>query len=345
MTLEGAAITSDLSGRVIFANSAAEHLTGFSFKEARDQTVSRVFNIVDAQSRVPAANPVTLCLASGQIFTAANATLLISRDGQEYSVEYSAIPIHKGNGDVESVVIVFQDVTRRKKIDQFRNDLVSTISHEMRAPLASIHGSLRLVLGTLANDLPDKANQLLKIAQRNSDRLSFLVNDILDMERISQDEYASFKFVKSDPVPVIRNVVCANSLIFENRSISVDLVVPNEEISIWVDVDRFDQVLTNLISNAAKFSPRGGEVQIVTEALEAKLRVSVIDQGPGIPLAFSEELFQPFSQADPSSGRDFEGVGLGLYIAKQIVEKMGGQIGFLSAPGKATTFWVEFDFA
>lgn len=235
---------------------------------------------------------------------------------------------------------IVRDITERKQAEQMKNEFVSTVSHELRTPLTSIKGSLGLIRAGAAGDMPDKLLGMLDIAYNNSDRLIRLINDILDMEKISAGKM-DFNLAPLDLNELIEESVLANKGYGEDRDVGFKVTETIDDATASGDHDRLMQVMANLLSNAAKFSPAGDCVDICLTRVDGKLRVSVIDHGPGISEAFQKQIFEKFSQADSSDTRRKGGTGLGLSISKAIVEQHGGEIGFETVPDEGTTFYFE----
>lgn len=233
---------------------------------------------------------------------------------------------------------IVRDITERKRIEQMQKEFVSTVSHELRTPLTSISGSLGLVLGGVTGELPEKAKELLKIANNNSERLIHLINDILDIEKMSAGKM-QFDFTVVDIIPLIKQAIDSNRGYGEKLNVEFSFnSTVSEPLLVRVDEKRIEQVMSNLLSNAAKYSPTGDQVVITLTALEKEVRISVHDQGKGIPEEFRAKIFDKFSQADSSDTRQKGGTGLGLNITKAIVEQHQGQIDFNCEDGQGTTF-------
>ena len=219
-----------------------------------------------------------------------------------------------------------------------KDELISTVSHELRTPLTSIGGALGLLAGGAAGAIPADAMRLIEIAKNNSDRLVRLINDILDLERIESGKM----LVRREPVQLsdaLNGAVVENQGLGESNSVALRLLAVDPEIVVVADPDRLAQVMANLLSNATKFSPDDGTVEISTWRRGENVRVGVSDRGPGIPQVFQKHIFEKFSQVDATTSRDHQGTGLGLSIVKALVEGMGGRVGFESIPGEATTFY------
>jgi len=259
----------------------------------------------------------------------------VVRDGHAMDTSWAVARLSDG------MTIVFgQDITQRKEVDRLKNEFISTVSHELRTPLTSIRGSLGLIAGGAAGPIPDRAKSMIDIAYKNSERLVRLINDILDIEKIESGKMA-FHFKPLEVMPLLFQVVEANRGYAEQYQVSLKITAALPGARVNGDADRLTQVLTNLISNAVKFSPRGEEVEIAVRRVPQGIRVSVRDFGPGIPREFQSRIFQKFAQADSSAMREKGGTGLGLSIAKAIVEKHGGTIGFETIMGVGTTFYFE----
>jgi PAS domain S-box-containing protein len=241
-------------------------------------------------------------------------------------------------------VVQIQDISEQREMERVKGEFVSVVSHELRTPLTSIRGSLGLVLGTMSNDMPKNATRLLEIAHTNCERLIVLINDILDIDKIASGNMRFDLQRRSVAAMVRKSAQMAESYAhrFEAR---LEVRTAEEDAWIVVDEDRFAQVLLNLLSNAGKFSPPDAVVTVDIRVLQGRARVSVTDQGPGIPNDFRGRIFERFSQADSSINRRTGGTGLGLHISRQIVERMNGAIGFDTQVGSGTTFWVEFSVA
>lgn len=235
---------------------------------------------------------------------------------------------------------IIEDISERKRIERMKNEFISTVSHELRTPLTSISGSLGLVTGGAAGALPERMQAMLEIAHKNSKRLELLINDLLDMEKLVAGKMR-FERREQPLFPLLEQGVRDNQGYAERYQVRLVLDAEDDGARVVVDADRLQQVLANLLSNAAKFSPEGSEVRLAVDRDGERVRVSVSDHGPGIPEAFRERIFQKFSQADASDSRQKGGSGLGLAITRELVERMDGEVGFDSVPDEGATFWFE----
>lgn len=260
------------------------------------------------------------------------------RDGSTFPMDLAVnqIQFAGGKGYVGSV----HDITERKQMELMKREFISTVSHELRTPLTSIRGALGLVAGGATGVLPDKAKELIAIANNNCDRLVRLINDILDMEKIESGKMV-FDMKRLDLPAMLTETIAANQAYAAQHEASIVVDGELPALDITGDHDRLIQVLTNLLSNASKFTPPGGSVHVSLEQLGDYARLTIRDEGPGISEAFQERLFQKFSQADSSDTRKKGGTGLGLSITKAIVENHNGKISYLTKEGEGTSFFVD----
>jgi len=261
-------------------------------------------------------------------------------DGRPRWLSATKVPLKNEAGHVIGIVGISRDITARQEIDRLKSEFIATVSHELRTPLTSIRGSLGLLVGGVAGDISHTARTMIDIAYKNSERLVRLVNDILDTERIESGKLA-FQLAPIDLACLVEQTIDANSGYAEQFNVTFTLTETVPGARVQGDTDRLTQVLTNLLSNAAKFSPAGAVIEIAVTRQQHLLRISVSDHGAGVPEAFRTRIFGKFAQADGSATRQKGGAGLGLSIAKAIVERHGGQIDYISEPDRGATFFVD----
>ncbi|MBU2428926.1 MAG: response regulator [Gammaproteobacteria bacterium] len=264
------------------------------------------------------------------------------KNGELVDIELRGVKFLSPTGE-EMIWSTISDRREVMKLDRLKQDFISTVSHELRTPLTSVNGSLDLLLSGAAGDLPAKAQKLLAIAVKNNKRLITLVNDLLDMEKLSQGKLA-FKPEHINSQSLLQNAIEHNLPFAELHNVSLRLG-QNVDVALYIDSDRIQQVLTNLISNAAKFSPQESDILIHSELKPHALRIAVTDQGRGLTAEQISKLFSRFSQLDNTANREQPGSGLGLAISREIMLQSGGQIGVESEVGVGSTFWIELPLA
>lgn len=263
------------------------------------------------------------------------------KDGATVPVECSMTALKADEG--LRYVCFLRDVSERQQIEQMKDEFVSTVSHELRTPLTSIAGSLGLVAGGAAGEISAQAARLIGIAQSNCQRLVRLINDVLDVEKLEAGRLA-FHMHTVDLRHVAERALAAVRGYAEPMDVRL-VLQPGEPVLVNGDSDRLVQVATNLLSNAARYSPRNGEVRIEVEAVGRSARLSVSDSGPGVPEAFRERIFSRFVQADATDARGKSGAGLGLYIARQIADRHAGQLWYEPGPEGGAVFRLELPLA
>lgn len=260
------------------------------------------------------------------------------KDGSVFPMEL-AVSLSAHGGQPLFIGLV-RDVSERKRMERMKSEFVSTVSHELRTPLTSISGALGLIVGGALGEVPPQAQQMLGIAHKNSLRLGLLINDLLDMEKLAAGKM-TFDLQRQALLPLLEGSLESVRAYGDQYRVRFDIADRSQ--GAWVNVDggRLQQVMSNFLSNAAKFSPQGASVEVVAERRGERVRVSVIDHGPGISAEFRQRIFQKFSQADSSDTRQKGGTGLGLAISKALIEHMHGTVGFDSEDGKGACFYFE----
>jgi PAS domain S-box-containing protein len=355
VTLESigdAVIATDMEGRLTFLNPVAEELTGWRAVEAVGRPLPEVFHIVNEETRRPAENPVAKVLREGTIAGLANHTILISRRGREIPIDDCAAPILGNEGELVGVVMVFHDIIERRKlerelsvraahlaeVDRRKDEFLAMLAHELRNPLAPIRNALHL-LG-VPDVSPAALQRIREMMERQVHHMVRLVDDLLDVSRITRGKVQ----LRLEPVEVstlIERVSEVARLALEAKGHVFSVVLPAEPLVLDGDPTRLDQVLLNLLQNAAKFTGPGGRIELAASRHGDRVRISVRDTGIGIEPELLPRIFEPFMQVDHSLDRSQGGLGVGLTLARSLVEMHGGTLtAFSEGLGRGSEFVV-----
>ena len=326
----------DPGGRFLKVNPALCTMLGYSADELMNMPLKSIPHPEEVDFDAESVSN----LSRGQIDSYRVEMRLMHKSGRVIHAQLSMSLIRHHDGSAKYYVAQALDITDRIEMDRIRSEFISIVSHELRTPLTSIRGSLGLLAGHIVNELPETARKLVNIAYKNCERLILLINDILDIDKIASGQMR-FDMRPETVGPLLEEAAASIRGYVEDFGVHLQLDPSAPDLMLKVDRERFIQVLNNLLSNAVKFSPKGGVVELRAEARENSVRILVSDHGPGIPPEFQDRLFNKFFQADASATRVKGGTGLGLHISRQIIERMGGQIGFDTKVGEGTTMWVE----
>ena len=322
----------DLNGKFIDVNQEACTSLGYTRNELLSMSVSDVVK----QSEKISYNNVLQKLIQGDAVREEG--IHQCKDGSTFPVEVSIGLIKMNNEELFSVLA--RDITERQRIDNMKNEFISTVSHELRTPLTSIRGSLGLISGGAVGELPEQAKEMLQVAGNNTERLLLLINDILDIQKIKSGQM-TFNFDCVDVMLCIEKALTDNAAFAEQYNVKFVITDKVDDAYVYADKARLSQVMANLMSNAAKFSNQGDSVEIGLTKNNDHYIISVTDHGSGIPEEFFDKLFDKFTQSDSSDTREKGGTGLGLNITKLIVEMHKGKIYFDSKVGSGTRFYIE----
>lgn len=265
--------------------------------------------------------------------------IFVREDHEREWLRYELHPWKNVQNETGGIIVFTENITARKEMDIMKDGFISTVNHELRTPLTAIQASLGMLKAAWNNNADEKSTKLLDISYRNCERLTDLVNDILDMEKIAAGKMY-YDFESTDISGLVEEIIVQNQSYADKYGVRYVPGKIQENLRVQVDKSRFNQALVNLLSNAAKFSPEGSQVTIsVALARNHLVKISVSDNGAGIPADFHDKIFQRFAQADDSSTRHRHGTGLGLNITKSIIEAFGGTVNFEANPGGGTTFY------
>jgi len=320
-------------GTIARANNAACALAGASEKELVGRHCGELFRAPEGYSSLlHALNP------DGSI--QGLETVLLASTGEEIPVLVSISAMDESPGNRRGYVIVAADISERLRIERQREEFVTMIHHEVRTPLTAVRGAIGLLDGGVAGDLGETGRELVANALRNSKRMERLVNDIL-VSRKLESGHMSFHLQEVELMPVVEQAIEATSAYGDQHDVQFDLDERAPGARVQVDPDRLIQVVTNVLSNAVRFSKAGDVVKVGVSRHSGLLRVAVADNGPGISEKFRDQVFEPFARADEADWRHRSGTGLGMSISKAIIEELGGAISFDTEVGVGTTFHID----
>jgi PAS domain S-box-containing protein len=321
----------DPEGTVRLWNPAAEAITGVRAAELIGNPLAEV---IPGWSVVAAIVPLTEPRDGGAV-RAESVTIEIG--GRELWISISGVAFGEGT------VYAFRDLTEERAVERLKSDFVSTVSHELRTPLAAIYGA---AMTLKRDDVPlsdDQRDGMLGVVAGESERLARIVNDILLASRLDSDA-VEVTIGPADAKQLVETVAAAASAHMP-EGIVLSVAVPADLPPVSADADKVRQVLVNLVENAIKYSPNGGEVRIELEPVNGRMRFSVSDHGLGIPASEHGRIFEKFYRLDPNLTRGVGGTGLGLYISREIVRRLEGRLWVESEPGRGSTFTFDLPLA
>lgn len=348
-----AVITTDAKDCVTMMNAVAEELTGWKLAEAEGRPLEVIFNIVNEQSRQPVESPTRRALKEGIIVGLANHTVLLAKNGTERPIDDSAAPIRGEDGAIFGCVLVFRDITDKKEMEnelrqvaaelstanRKKDEFLATLAHELRNPLAPLRNAVQLM--QVAGDNAEVVKQARLMMERQLAQMARLVDELMDISRISRGRI-EIKKQRVELAAVVNDAVEASRPLIESMGHEFTVTLPPQPIVLDADPTRLAQVFLNLLNNAAKYSERGGRIRFTVETQGNEVSVSVRDNGIGIPAEHLTRIFDMFTQVDRSLEKSQGGLGIGLNIAKRLVEKHGGRIEARSeGPGRGSEFIVH----
>jgi PAS domain S-box-containing protein len=359
-----AVIATDAQGKVVFLNPVAERLTGWTSADARGKSSDEVFRIVNESTRETVESPIARVLRLGTVVGLANSTLLIAADGSERPIDDSGAPIIGSDGKVRGVVLVFRDISDRRRVEAERriaviererlfeseraargdaeqanrskDEFIAMVSHELRTPLTAIMGWTQIVKRKPTD--AETVRRGIEVIERNTRSQEQLISDLLDMSRIISGKLR-LEVRDVDLIAIINAAIETTRPAADARGIAVSSSVDQSVAATTGDPTRLQQCVWNLLSNAIKFTPQGGRVAVSLNRSESHVEITVTDNGIGIRPDFLPFVFERFRQAETGTSKRSGGLGLGLAIVRQLIELHGGHARVESlGEGRGATF-------
>lgn len=314
----------DARGNVIHANAASKEMLGLAAGELTLAEIERLFDVrVDTESMLESGEPLSASTAVAKKYIAA-----------------SFAPYTDVSGRAEGIVAVLQDLTAQKALDDMRKEFVANVSHEIRTPLTTIKSYAETLLGGALDD-KHAAGGFLQTIDREADRMALLVTDLLQLSSLDNKKLV-MKLEDVDIVALAEVNVEHVKVLADNKKQRIVYRKPADSLTVTADKDRATQVITNILSNAVKYSPENTEIRVEIQETKGFAAVSIEDDGIGIPPEDLRRIFERFYRVDKARSRSMGGTGLGLAIAKELIEAMHGYILAESAPGEGTRMTVYF---
>jgi PAS domain S-box-containing protein len=343
-------LATDVNGRLTLMNRAAEALTGWSFSDARGKPWREVFAIRRDDSPNDVESPIERVLQEGRVVHEPTPLVLTSRSGQTIPIAYSAAPVQTFDAQTTGVVLVFRDESERQQTqlalqnaDRRKDEFLATLAHELRNPLAPICMGLELL--RMSADDPQAQEEIRSTMNRQAQHMVRLIDDLLDVSRITRGK---LELRKSgvELADIVRDAVAATRPLLDEGNHQLTVRLPEQPLLLYADANRLTQVLTNLLNNAAKFTPREGRIELAAQHSGGEVTVTVSDSGIGIPADKTDHVFDMFTQINESSAGRNTGLGIGLTLVKRLVEMHGGTVEVQSrGRNLGTTFMVRLPVA
>ena len=330
-------VVTAIDGSIIRVNRATCLLSGAAESDLIGQNIRRLF-------RAPSGYPSLLQVATSGESVQGLETDLMTASGDSVPVMVSVAPLAGSPAKSKGYVVLAADLRERMRVEEQKDEFVTMVHHEVRAPLTAVRGAIGLLSGGVAGELSESARELVDIAFRNSERMERLVGDILASRKLDSG-HMDFQLEEISPSDLVKQAIEATSAFAEKFDVGFEVASDLGDVTIRVDPDRFIQVITNVLSNAVRYSSPGDLVRVVARRIDALVRISVEDHGPGIAEDFRDRVFEKFARADDGSWRHRSGTGLGMSISKAIMEELGGAIHFETTAGKGSTFFIDVPVA
>lgn len=325
--------------KITLFNPKASEISGFSIDESMDRPYCDILKFEFEKTGEVNDIFIKQAFATGKVQEMAQGTLLLRKDGKKVAITDSTIPLKDKNNNVIGCVVVFRDITKEKEIDRIKTEFILVASHQLKTPLSGIKWSSELLLGDKIKTPSIEQKKYLDNIYLSNERMIKLVNDLLDLSKIETGLGLVLKKEKVDIFKLVDNVLKDNQHLALAKNINLSsLDKLHQELFLNIDEDKIRQVLDNLISNAIKYSKDNGKVEISCTKQNNDILFSVTDDGIGIPKYQQKRIYEKFFRADNAISQETDGNGIGLYIARTIIEADGGRMWFESEENKGTKF-------
>jgi PAS domain S-box-containing protein len=343
-------LATDVNGRLTLMNRAAEALTGWSFAESKGKPWWEILAIRRDDSTADVESPIDRVLHEVRVVHERLPLLLKPRSGHTIPIAYSAAPVQTPDGQVTGVVLVFRDESERLRTqlalqdaDRRKDEFLAMLAHELRNPLAPICMGLELLRMSAGDS--QAMEEVRSMMDRQTQHMVRLIDDLLDVSRITRGKLALRKSAV-ELADIVRDAVAATRPMLDEANHRLTVHLPEQPLRIYADANRLTQVLTNLLNNAAKFTPREGRIELAAQHSDSEVIVTVSDSGIGIPPEKADRVFGMFTQIHESSERRNTGLGIGLTLVKSLVEMHGGTVEVQSrGQNHGTTFLIRLPAA
>jgi PAS domain S-box-containing protein len=323
-------LVTDVHGRLTLINPIAEAMTGWKLDEAKGKPWWEVFVVRREDGLDSAERPIDRVLQDVRIVHETAPLALTSRTGHILPIAYSAAPVQDPDGSIQGAVLVFRDESERRRTelalrnaDRRKDEFLATLAHELRNPLAPI--SMGVELLEMSGDDRQAISEVCAMMQRQTKHMVRLVDDLLDVSRITRGKL-ELRRSQVDLGEIVRNAVEASRPLIDEAQHQFELRMPDKRFLLYADANRMTQILTNLLNNAAKYTPRQGRIELTVEGTASEAVITVSDSGIGIPPDKLDRVFEMFAQINDSNEYGHTGLGIGLTLVKRLVEMHGGSV-------------------
>lgn len=326
--------------RITLFNPMAGVISGYDQKEVIGKKYDDVLKFVFENDTKKTNNAfVVKAMETGVVQTMSNHTMLVTKHGELKPVADSSAPLKNDSGRVFGCVVVFRDATKEREISKMKSEFVSVASHQLKTPMTGIKWMSELAL---RETLDDKVREYVTDMNKSVNRVIVLIDDLLNVAHIETGRKFDIVKQKTDIVPLVEDVLKGNERLVKKKRVRVVRCVnAPKKLFLNIDAEKIRQAFNNIVGNAIKYSHDGGEVDISCAQTKKDITFSVRDNGIGIPKSQHKRVFEKFFRADNAVQSETDGTGLGLYIAKAIVEAHGGAVWFDSKKGKGTVFHIR----